>query len=133
MKRYLKTPEEVIDALQAGKTLYDEVGAGSKWRLYKGVLIRRDNDGYSITNAPIHKEWNVYTDEPEPLKLKVGKFYKTRDGRKAWITERDDNYGAFPFKVAAQQQPGFYYVAKDGKRYSDRLDDATDLVAPWEE
>lgn len=132
MKRYLKTPEEVIGALQTGKTLYDDVAKGSQWSLYKGVLIRKDNDGYFLVNTPICKGWNVYIEEPEPLKLEVGKFYKTRDGRKAWVVERIDTEDIFTFRVATRKEGAIYTVTKEGNRFSEGRS-ATDLVAPWEE
>ena len=37
MKRYLKTPEEVIDALQDGKEIRDS--EGRVWKLYNGCVI----------------------------------------------------------------------------------------------
>lgn len=131
MKIYLNTIEEIAEALQNEKVIFVN-NDDNQFKLVNGIVF--GFNGEITINPSIPFESNrIYTYGSEQLKLEVGKFYKTRDGRKAWITERDDNYGAFPFKVAAQQQPGFYYVAKDGKRYSDRLDDATDLVAPWEE
>lgn len=74
----------------------------------------------------------AYIEEPEPLKLEVGKFYKTRDGRKAWVVECTDKNGVYPFVVAAQKERNVYSVAKDGRRYFEDTD-RTDLVAPWEE
>ena len=42
-KRYLKTPEEVINALQEGKVLTD---GESKWMFHKGYIVRKDKDGF---------------------------------------------------------------------------------------
>ena len=101
-KRYLKTPEEVIDALQAGKEVRDNE---SVWTLYKSCIVRKDKDGFWSMNPEINADFDgVYVDEPEPLKLEVGKFYRTRDDRKAWIVEGKDINGAFPFTVTKQKE-----------------------------
>lgn len=129
-KRYLKTPEEVIDALQAGK----KIEAGDfEYRLVGEALIAINKTDKSwAVNAGIYSDDIPFIDEPEQLKLEVGKFYKTRDGRKAWVAECTDKKGAYPFVVAAQKEYNVYSVAKDGRRYFDDTDE-TDLVAPWEE
>ena len=129
-KRYLKTPEEVIDALQAGK----KIEAGDfEYRLVGEVIIAINKTDKSwAVNAGIYSDDIPFIDEPEPLKLEVGKFYKTRDGRKAWITECTDLKGTFPFRVATQRECSTYVITKDGRRYFEDTD-GTDLVAPWEE
>lgn len=80
-KRYLKTPEEVVDALKAGK----KIEAGDfEYRLVGEVLIAINKTDKSwAVNAGVYSDDIPFIDEPEPLKLEVGKFYKTRDGRKA--------------------------------------------------
>lgn len=129
MKRYLKTPEEVVDALKAGK----KIEAGDfEYRLVGEVLIAINKTDKSwAVNAGIYSDDIPFIDESEPLKLEVGKFYKTRDGRKAWITEEIE-HDSYPFRVATQNEINFYRVAKDGRRFPDDTDE-TDLVAPWED
>lgn len=131
-KRYLKTPEEIIDALQAGKTLHNKY---SKWVLYNGFIMRKDknSDNWAINDALCSRfDDEIYIEDPKPLKLEVGKFYRTRDGRKAWVMECTDMKGAFPFRVATQRECSTYVITKDGRRYFEDTD-GTDLVAPWEE
>lgn len=127
-KRYLKTPEEVIDALQAGKVVID--GAGYNYKMYKGVFLWKDKERWDIAPTLDYRS-GLHINESEPLRLEVGKFYKTRDGRKAWITECtvDDT---FPFRVAVQKEYAIYTVTEGGKRFSEGTSRA-DLVAPWEE
>lgn len=129
-KRYLKTPEEVVDALKAGK----KIEAGDfEYRLVGEVLIAINKTDKSwAVNAGVYSDDIPFIDEPEPLKLEVGKFYKTRDGRKAWIVEGMDMKGSFPFRVATQRECNTYIITKDGRRYFEDTD-GTDLVAPWEE
>ena len=128
-KRYLHTPEEVIDALQAGKKIEAN---DFEYRLVGEVIIAINKTDKSwAVNAGIYSDDIPFIDEPEPLKLEVGKFYKTRDGRKAWIVEGtvDDT---FPFRVAVQKECAIYTVTEGGKRFSEGMSGA-DLVAPWEE
>ncbi len=131
MKRYLNTPEEVIDALKAGKIIRDK---DSQWTLRDGVIMRKDNNmvSWAVNDCIYSTYTDIYVDEPELLKLEVGKFYKTRDGRKAWVMECTDMKGAFPFRVATQRECSTYVITKDGRRYFEDTD-GTDLVAPWEE
>lgn len=130
MKKYLKTPEEVTSALKEGKVVLDRTG--NKYKSINGfIAVSYIGGGWGL-NAFIGNNEGFYIKEPEPLKLEVDKFYKTRDGRKAWVAECTDKKGAFPFVVAAQKEYNMYRVAKDGRRYFDDTDE-TDLVAPWEE
>ncbi len=130
MKIYLKTPEEVIDALQAGKKVETE---GLGYRFINGILTATSTtDTNWIVYPGIYSNGIPYINEPESLKLEVDKFYKTRDGRKAWVMECTDMKGAFPFRVATQRECSTYVITKDGRRYFEDTD-RTDLVAPWEE
>lgn len=129
MKRYLKTPEEVIDALQDGKVVID--GEGYNYKLYKGIIFWKYKNKWAVTPTTSCL-YGLYVNEPEPLKLEVGKFYKTRDGRKAWIMEYLPTEDTFQFRVAAQKEYSIYTVTKEGRRYSECAS-ILDLVAPWEE
>lgn len=80
MKKYLKTLEEVIDALHAGEKVHGKFG--HEYRHYKGFLIGKEAGHYTI-NTAISEMEDPYIEEPEPFKIEVGKFYKTRAGEKA--------------------------------------------------
>lgn len=131
MKRYLHTPEEVVQALKEGKTVETDM---KYYVLKDGVLncySKNKTGSWWSINSGIYNTDRPYVDEPEPLKLEVGKFYRTRDGRKAWVVEgtTDDT---FPFRVAAQKELTVYTVTEEGKLFSEGMSGA-DLVAPWEE
>ena len=128
-KVYLETPEAVIKALKEGKEVRDKYGSICK--LVDGIIISKLNDFFEI-GKPIRSVNKPYILEEEPLKIEVGKFYKTRDGRKAWITEYRETEDVFPFLVAAQNELALYSVTKEGRLYSEGISE-TDLVAPWEE
>lgn len=129
MKRYLKTPEEMIDALQAGK----KIEAGDfEYRLVGKVIIAINKTDKSwAVNAGIYSDDIPFIDEPEQLKLEVGKFYKTRDGRKAWVVsqQKDEQY---IYIVAILGEVGTYSAMKDGSFFAHRTS-VFDIVAPWEE
>ncbi len=134
MKRYLKTSEEVIDALQEGKEIQDET---SIWKLHKGFIVRKNKDSdYWIVNDRIGRHFKgIYIEEPGPLKMEVGKFYKTRNGKKAFIY--GEYYGnkktEYPYSAVIVGAPGSEcLVTREGKQLSCKESD-TDLVAPWEE
>lgn len=127
-KVYLETPEAVINALKEGKVIKDDIGYSHKLvdgfivSTYKNHFIVGDNI-FNIDNYPYILE--------EPLKIEVGKFYKTRDGSKAWVVSRHQDEH-FPYIIAVLGKVDAYAVTKDGRFYDDRPY-AYDLVAPWEE
>lgn len=129
-RRYLKTPEEVVQALKEGKTVQMN---GMEYGIINNLIVGFDKIIKEIfINPTIRLSEKSYVDEPDPFKLEVGKFYRTRDGRKAWVMECTDMKGAFPFRVATQRECSTYVITKDGRRYFEDTD-RTDLVAPWEE
>lgn len=132
MKKYLKTPEEVIDALVAGKVVCDE---GSQWKLYKGFVMRKDNgfDSWVVNDYILSEYTGLYIDEPAPLKIDVGKFYKTREGKKVIILTDDceeKNYSYLVAEVGVWSTP--YTIRKNGRIYETEAN-AYDIVAPWKD
>lgn len=127
-KLYLETPEAVIKALKEGKDVRDKYNYSFK--IVDGFIVATYDDYFYIgyTIAGLDKPYIL---EEEPLKIEVGKFYKTRDGRKAWVVSRqqDEHY---PYIIAVLGKVDAYAVTKDGRFYDDRPYEF-DLVAPWEE
>ena len=83
MKRYLNTPEEITAALKEGKVVLDRTG--NKYKSINGFIVVSYISGGWGVDPFIGNHAGLYVDEPKPLKLEVGKFYKTRDGRKALV------------------------------------------------
>ena len=130
MKRYLKTIEEVIQALKDGKTIKDE--DGYSYKLVDGFIVATDKNDF-IVGDNIFSGNRPYILEEEPLKIEVGKFYKTRDGRKAFVYAKADKgkYNCWAVIVNSIIDENFcctvdgtYSVGKESKK---------DLVAHWEE
>ena len=126
-KVYLETSEAVIKALKDGKEVRDKYGSICK--LVDGIIISKLNDFFEI-GKPIRSVNKPYILEEEPLKIEVGKFYKTRDGRKAWVVSRqqDEHY---PYIIAILDEVDAYAVTKDGRFYDDRSY-SFDLVGQWD-
>lgn len=128
-KVYLETPEAVIKALKDGKEVFLDEGGAGKVVLIDGFCVKQWNDQFNI-NYTINLRDKPYILEEEPLKIEVGKFYKTRDGRKAWVVSRqqDEHY---PYIIAILDEVDAYAVTKDGHFYDDRPY-SFDLVGQWE-
>lgn len=130
MKRYLKSPEEVVQALKDGKVVESE---GYSYKLVNGVICSFYKQGYYKWNVggAIFQSDEPYIDEPESLKLEVGKFYKTRDGKKAFVYGKIGIEYPYPFYVALIGKLDTYNVNAEGKYTDDKH--PLDLIALWEE
>ena len=127
MKKYLKTLEEVIDALHAGEKVHGKFG--HEYRLYRGFLIGKEAGHYTINTAISDLE-DPYIEEPEPLKIKVGKFYKTRAGEKArcYLINEDKAY------FTIDESFGCIWVySKTGCSLKNGEKSDYDIIGPWEE
>lgn len=135
-KRYLETPEAVIKALQDKKEVFDFLD--NNYKLVNGIIIYRTQKGGWGINAHIGHADKLYVDEPEPFKLEVGKFYKTRRGDKVivlYINDKNDAGNCPIFVAVVGKASCSYFVSKTGSYYyysSDR-DTVWDIVAPWED
>lgn len=130
-KKYLKTPEEVIKALKEGKEVRDKYGSICK--LVDGIIISKLNDFFEI-GKPIRSVNKPYILEEEPLKIEVGKFYKTRCGKKAIILGKEDVDDGFPIHVALMDYyANAFYVSVSGRYNINGSDNELDLISPWED
>lgn len=133
-KKYLKTPEEVIQALQDKKEVFDFLG--NNYKLVNGIIIYRTQKGGWGINAHIGHSDKLYVDETESLKLEVGKLYKTRRGDKVivlYINDKNDA-GNWPVLVSIVGKANCSYsVSKTGDYFSSGNGTAWDIVAPWED
>lgn len=129
-KRYLKTPEEVINALKEGKVVKSE---NKKYKLIDGIICafhEQYGNKQWIVGHSIFEYEDAYIEEPEPLKLEVGKFYKTRGGKKV-IVLADTRKEKF-FVAQIGKWTNSYTVRKNGHIY-EKAENDFDLVAPWED
>lgn len=133
MKKYLKTMEQVIQVLKDGKTVEDR---DYKYRLISGIICsinkeeeRRGSHKWIVGDCVDAWE-KPYITEPEIFKLEVGKFYKTRGGKKVIILADTRKEKFFVAQIGKWTNP--YTVRKNGCIYEKNENDF-DLVALWEE
>ena len=64
----------------------------------------------------------------------MGKFYKTRCGKKAIILGKEDVDDVFPIHVALMNYgANAFYVSVSGRYNIDGSDNELDLIGPWED
>lgn len=131
-KVYLNTPEEVIKALKDGKEIFLEEGGAGKVKLIDGLFVKEWNDQFNI-NYTINLRDKPYILEEEPLKIEVGKFYRTRRGDKVvCLCHRGDYY----IHRLNSYIVG-YWVYKTGRALfngvPERTETDSDVVALWED
>lgn len=126
MKKYLKTPEEVISALKEGKTVYSDCG---KYKMIDGFIVF-ESGGLCVVNAGLMLKENLFVREPEPFKIEVGKFYKTRGGEKARCYCKGEQDSLFTVDGAATI---FHVFTDSGRSWKDDNISLYDIIGPWEE
>lgn len=126
MKQYIKDLQmnEVIARLKQGEQLVND--NGYVFEMIEGVVCCHNNQDYYI-NVSIAQGDNFYFERPEPeLGIEVGKFYITRDGRKAYVF--NINLEGKYCVVTNNKMP---YVVSQGGYFSDEKESGIDLVAPY--
>lgn len=129
MKQYIKdlTPEMIISRLKNGEVLKNDENATLE--MIDGFIIGKRNDNWCINPAFGSLSFDDYYFEiPEPeLNIEIGKFYKTREGEKAYVFNitLDNKYGV----VVENKMP---YVVSEHGFYSDEEETDKDLVELWE-
>lgn len=129
MKQYLNelTAQEVIEKLKAGETLQNT--NNQRLEYIDGFLIGyKDNDWFLYPSLSSTKLNLFYFERPEPeLKIEIGKFYATRDGKKAYVFSKnsEDKY------CVAIEGEGVYTVFEGGY-YSEESETDGDLISLWE-
>ena len=105
-------------------------GNGYNYKFVDGFIVSTYENGF-IVGDNIFSGNTPYILEEEPLKIEVGKFYKTRDGRKAFVYEKIKFDYPKPFCVVKAGKLDSYNVNADGKQEDNER--PSDIVAPWEE
>ena len=134
MKRYLKTPEETVKALKSGKEVIigSHFGRTYKYKLIDGVICSWAGDCW-ILNDCLRSADKAYIDESEQFKLEVGKFYKTRNGRKAFVYAKTDTEPYHCWAVIIDSSDVGTFCCTANGVYTVNKESEKDLVAPWEE
>ena len=132
MNRYLNTPEEITAGLKEGKVVLDRTG--NKYKSINGFIVVSYISGGWGVDPFIGNHVGLYVDEPKPLKLEVGKFYKTRDGRKALVYGKyKETNEVYPYTVVVVGEPMSEICVSKAGEVVVGAENIEDLVAPWEE
>ena len=127
-KRYLKTPEEVMQALKEGKT----VETNMKYYVLKDGLLncyaKNKTGSWWTVNSAIYASDMPYVEEEEPLKIEVGKWYETRDHQKARCFKV--NPGLCFFTI---DNVGNFNTLTNGNYYINGKTSNLDIIGPWGE
>ena len=129
-KVYLKDlqPDEVIRRLRAGEVVKDEK-IKEIIKMIEGILSFVSPFGnirLNIILNPLCPDY--YFEEPEKLKLEVGKCYRTRDGRKAFVSSYSSSSKYFRgavidfLNLSVWTEKGLYLYATES---------GLDLVSEW--
>lgn len=130
MKRYLKTPEEVIQALKEGKTIKSEHGYA--YELKDNFIIQTLLGKIRSINTTIFLMNITTLMNPNRSNWKSVSFIRLGMVEKRGLLRVRRMIHFFPFRVAAQKESAVYTVTKEGKRFSEGMS-GSDLVAPWED
>lgn len=130
-KSYLKTPEEVVQALKEGKTVQMN---GMEYGIINNIIVGFDKIIKEIfINPTIRLSEKPYVDGPEPLKLEVGKFYKTRRGDKVVCLCQQKEYYIHKLDTYVVG----YWVDNTGRMLfngkPEKTETDSDVVALWED
>jgi hypothetical protein len=130
MKTYLKdlTPEEIIRRLKNGEVAKIE-NRKNFYKMIDGVLCYVGESGFIINDVILIGEYNEYFETEEPLIFEQGKFYKTREGKKAYISRITATYiyGIVTEKTSSE------IWKLDGTHWNKEEPHKNDLISKWED
>lgn len=131
MKKYLKNEFEVIKELKNGKTVYEEYYPFYHYIMIDGIICGEcSKNTRFLINCPMDMDSKFYIEEEEKqLKFETGKFYRTRDGRRAYCFFKEED-GFYNFVIDGQRGCGTY--AEDGLVLIEE-ENPDDIVDYWEE
>lgn len=133
MKTYLKdlTPEEITQRLKNGEVVKMEHSA-SYIKMIDGIMVRFYPLHKPYINAPINLDNDdFYFETEEPLTFEEGKFYKTRDGRKVFVSCIIN--GDFPLVrgvIQGEECITSWYLSGE---YEQCFKNDVDIISKWED
>ncbi len=132
MKKYLKTPEEVIKAFKDGKEVKNTLNWTYKFVDGFIVLFSSKEDNHWTINSSIGDTEKPYIEEAEPLKFEVGKFYKMRNGEKALLVFVGEKRNGYWYKFVNQKDGDSFWTNENGLNVSVEARPWS-IIGEWEE
>lgn len=135
MKTYLKdlTPAEVIRRFKDGEVVKCETDEREQiegqYKMIDGIICGffEDGDIFYGSGISVSQDNGFYFETPDELKLEVGKCYKTRDGRKAFVSFKTKDC----FCGAVAESPDFFDWSENGKYMYKENELGYDLISEW--
>lgn len=131
MKRKIKDFKDFLDCIKAGKKVTSDYGYWTYF--FSNGYICKSCDNLNAYNLPINgrdlEEMEV--EEQEQLRFEVGKFYRTRDGRRAYCFSKIEGT-LYPNHCAIDGESGFNTYTDGGLDFSDE-ENPEDIIGYWEE
>lgn len=116
-KKYLKTIEEVSDALTAGKVVFCDA---IKTRYYKdknNLIIGESEEFGDYVGDFVEMQYSPYILEPKPLEVKLWHLYEDKKGDKVLIIGRYIEDVPYPFYGIMENAYRFIFYNKNGKSW----------------
>ena len=135
-KKYIKDMEveEVIARLQKREVIKCETNSySSEIKLINGILVKFDSNGDTFITPNLNIKtsgYNYYFEETKSFKITETGLYKTRDGRKAFLSVVDNATSLANGIVEGVYDAYFWNL--DGNLHDDEQS-SFDLVSRWEE
>lgn len=130
MKTYLKDlkPEEIIKRFKKGEVSKSILNSNIT-KLVDGVLFMKKGDGSIIVNPRFEITSDLYFETEEPFEIKETGLYRTRDGRKAFVSKIYDVYAL----GLIMDDEEFVEWCLDGFIFDDKREDNQDIISKWED
>lgn len=121
------TADEVIKRLRAGEVIKGDKSDIS-YKMINDILCEIREDGRIFYNVGFYSNEEFYFEVPNKIELNVGATYKTRDGRKAFISFYYP-YSAYPYKGIIEGES--CAVTWDCNGLYDLKESPKDIVGKW--
>lgn len=134
MKRKIKDFSDFMECIKAGKKVTDVIFNRSYF-LQNGYICYKDEDDYEQYNAYIdsYELQQMEVEEQEPLKIEVGKFYKTRDGKKAYCFYKEEANRTYPNQFVIDGKSGYETCTDGGLLFKYEENHRDDIIGYWED
>lgn len=117
-KVYLKTIEEVSDALAAGETIYNKYKT-KIWKDKNGFIVSETEGGSKFLNDYMFtQDDEPYILEPKPIEVKLWHLYEDNFGREIFIYYKCD-LGEHPFIGLVRENKDIEYISHNGEIWLD--------------
>lgn len=132
-KIYLNTlkDEEVVERLKNGEVIHME-GCNCKIKMMEGVIVTKFKDVTQFgMGFAVYSVNTFYFEEEEPFEITQPGFYKTRDGRKAYVY-CINNESLYPVKFVIENFTRNFEATQFGF-LTDGNCECFDLVSKWDD